>query len=321
MPTQTQLAKKQRSEIIAADSNNLDALARAYANMYDGLQGDVDALVLVIQDLDNPTRAEIERLPQYKRLVRNAERELDDFNTYLKTAIGAAGIAAIGLGLSHSASLVSNLTGNAYTGLTPNVMRPLLDYLKKGSPLYQRLDMITTSTIDKVIEAIVSGVGSGFNPQKIADLIQGAFGGGLTDALRNMRTVQLYSYRDSARANYMASGVVDGWVWWAELDDVCCMSCVAQHGTVHPLDEQLDDHYNGRCAALPYIEGLSPTEQTGKDWFDSLTPEQQAAQMGKSKHEAYTAGKFEFSALSKQFDNDVYGKMRSEASLKDLLGE
>jgi hypothetical protein len=321
MPTQTQLAKAQRNEIIKADSANLDAIARAYANLYDGLQAEVDALMLAIGKLDNPTRAEIERLPQYKRLVRNATNELDDFTTYLKTAVGAAGVAAIGYGLAHSASLVSNLTGVNYAGLTANVMRPLLDYLKKGSPLYQRLDMITTTTVDKVIEAIVSGVGQGFNPQKIADLIQGAFGGGLTDALRNMRTVQLYSYRDSARANYMASGVVDGWVWWAELDDVCCMSCVAQHGTIHPLDEQLDDHYNGRCAALPYIEGLSPTEQTGKEWFDTLTPEMQAKQMGKSKYEAYVAGKFEFSALSREFNNDVYGKMRSEASLKDLLGE
>jgi hypothetical protein len=100
------------------------------------------------------------------------------------------------------------------------------------------------------------------------------------------------------------------------------MSCAAQHGTIHDLDEQLDDHYNGRCAALPYIpEFGNPVEQSGEDWFKELSPDQQAAMMGKEKLSAYNDGKFQFGQLSEQRHNDVYGTMRGEASLKSLLGE
>ncbi|MFA5154641.1 MAG: hypothetical protein WC554_19000, partial [Clostridia bacterium] len=41
--------------------------------------------------------------------------------------------------------------------------------------------------------------------------------------------------------------IVKGWVWMSTLDDVCCMSCVVMHGTMHTNDEVMDDHYNGHC--------------------------------------------------------------------------
>jgi hypothetical protein len=242
---------------------------------------------------------------------------------YLQTVVGAASLASIGLGLAHSKELINVMTQAKFKGLDAGVMRYLLDYLQKDGPLYKRLDLITTSTVDKVIAQIVDGVSLGRNPRVIASLVQDAFGGGLTDALRNTRTVQLWSYRDSARANYTATdGIVTGWIWYAELDADTCLSCVAQHGTIHDLDETLDDHYNGRCAALPYIEQFgNPVEQNGQDWFDSLPEAQQQQMMGSEKHGAYRDGKFEFGQLSAQFENEIYGTMRSEASLKSLLGE
>jgi hypothetical protein len=318
MATIQQLAARQRNQIGAVDEANLQSIARAYGMMNDRLKGDVDALMLAIQDLDNPTGAEIKRLPQYKRLTRRMNDELDRFESYLEVAIGAAALAAIGMGLAHSAELVK-LAGT-FTSLDSGAITPLLNYLRQDGPLYARLKLITTGTLDRVIEQIISGVGQGFNPQKIARLIQDAFGGGLTDALRNMRTVQLWSYRDSAKANYTAAGITQ-WQWWAELDDVCCMSCVSQHGSIHDMSETLDDHYNGRCAMLPYIEGLSPTEQTGQAWFDSLSEQEQRKLMGPGKLEAYKAGQFTFDKLSKQVDNDVYGTMRTEAPLIDLIGQ
>lgn len=314
------LSKKQKKDITRIDERNLSALIDAYGLMYDNLQGDIDALVKAIEKLENPTKTQVERLPEYKRMMRRAENELDRFTTYLETSIGAASMAAIGLGLSHSRQLVTAATGQSTAGITPSVMRPLLSFLDREGPLYARLQELTGATVDKVVQSIIDGVGSGFNPRKIASAIQDAFGGGLTDALRNMRTVQIWSYRESARANYTASGFVTGWIWYAELDADTCMSCTAQHGTVHGLDETLDGHYNCRCTPLPYIEGFdSPVTQTGQEWFDGLSAEQQRAMMGNSKHEAYTSGGFEFGQLSKQVPNEVYTTMRVETPLKDLV--
>jgi SPP1 gp7 family putative phage head morphogenesis protein len=172
------------------------------------------------------------------------------------------------------------------------------------------------------VQAILEGVAQGFNPRKIAEEIQGAFGGGLTDALRNTRTVQLYAYRDSARANYMASdGIVTGWVWFAELDADVCEACAAEHGSIHDLDETLDGHYNCRCAALPYIEGLTGDISSGEDWFNGLSESDQAAWMGPGKYDAWQQGKFEFGDLSKVVPNDVFGPMTVPSTLGELVGE
>lgn len=323
MPTVIQAANRQRNERSNADAQKLEDIANAYGVMFDDLQGDIDALILAIEKLDSPTQAQIEALPQYKRLLRNSAKELDRFTVYLETVIGASGAASIALGLDHSAQLVSVATGANYAGVSANVVRPLLDYLKRGGLLYERLQMITTATIDSVVQAIIDGITSGFNPRKTAELIQDAFGGGLTDALRNLRTVQIKSYQDAARANYAATdGLVSAWIWYANLEGNPCMSCISMHGTIHPLDEILDDHYNGECAALPLIDGLdNPVEQLGQAWFDVQPAERQLELMGPGKLEAYQAGKFSFDALSNRQDHDIYGTMRTETPLKDLVPE
>jgi len=317
------IAARHRAEIDRADAANLRQVAKAYAAMYDNLQGDIDALRLAIEAIEAPTVAQIKALPQYKRLLSHGKDELDRFTVYLETVMQTSATDAIGLGLSHSKELVSAMLQGRFGGLNTNVVAPLLNYLRRDGPLFERIAKITYATSAGVTDTIIKGVGLGYNPRKIAASIQDAFGGGLTDALRNTRTVQLWSYRDSARANYTATnGIVSQWIWYAELDADTCLSCVAQHGTIHDLDETLDDHYNGRCAALPYIEQFgNPVQQSGQDWFDSLSETEQQSMMGAEKHGAYKDGKFEFGQLSAQGPNEVYGTMRTEASLASLIGE
>lgn len=315
----TQAALRQRNELASIDEANFKLIEDAYALMYERLQGDIDALVLAIGDMEEGD--DVEDLPQYKRLIRNTEKELEKFTTVLETLLGAAGIAALTLGLAHSAELVNLSTAGGFLGLDTAIMRTLLEYLKPDGKLYARLSELTGAAVDSVIKAIIDGVAKGLNPRTIAPLIMDAFGGGLTDALRMMRTLQLYSYREAARANYLeTNGIVTGWVWFAELDADVCMSCVAMHGTIHELEEVLNDHHNGRCAPLPYIpEFGNPVEQTGEEWFNSLSPAQQKQMMGEGKFDAWQKGQFTFDKLSREVENDVYGKMRHETPLKDLV--
>ena len=313
MSTITQLALRQRNELAAQDEANFKLVEDTYALMYERLQGDIDALGIVEGDIENS--------PQYKRLLSNMEKELDNFTVVMGTLLATAAAASVALGLRHSEELVNAITGGGFQSLDPAIMRSLLEYLREDGALYARLGELTGSVVDEVKRIIIEGVRSGKNPRVIASLIQGAFGRGLTDALRMMRTLQLYSYREAARANYLeTNGIVTGWVWFAELDADVCLSCVAQHGTIHPLEETLNDHHNGRCAPLPYIpEFGNPVEQTGEDWFNSLSPAQQASMMGQGKFEAWQSGQFTFDKLSREVENDVYGKMRTETPLKDLI--
>jgi hypothetical protein len=146
------------------------------------------------------------------------------------------------------------------------------------------------------------------------------------------RTVQLWSARRGALEVYKANAdIVKGWIWSASLDATVCMACVAMNGTFHELDEILNDHHNGRCAMVPvtntwadlgFASGQEVTAgiQSGQDWFDNLPASEQSKRMGPAMFAAYQDGAFEFSQLSATYSDDVYGQMRREASLNELIG-
>lgn len=59
--------------------------------------------------------------------------------------------------------------------------------------------------------------------------------------------------------------------------------------------------------------------QQGEQWFNTLPESEQMSMMGKGKWEAWKAGAFGFDALSTTYEDDVYGTMYREASLKDII--
>ena len=93
------------------------------------------------------------------------------------------------------------------------------------------------------------------------------------------------------------------------------------HGTFHPLEETLDDHYNGLCSEVPALIGAPAllNEGDGEKWFKAQNQATQMGILGPNKFYAWDAGQFEFSQLTKQETNDVWGTMRFETALKDLV--
>jgi hypothetical protein len=163
---------------------------------------------------------------------------------------------------------------------------------------------------------------------------------GLTDgfskalnwAITTARTASLWSYRAATHANYLTnSDVVQGWYWYAFLGDGrACMSCVAKHGSFHPVTEVLADHHRGRCTAIPAtvsyaalgIDGIDEPKleiESGEAWFRKQPSEAQRQMMGKGKYAAWKEGKFDFQDLSVPYQDDVYGTMIREATLAELI--
>jgi hypothetical protein len=144
-----------------------------------------------------------------------------------------------------------------------------------------------------------------------------------------VRTAQIKSYQLANHATYLANdNIVKGWVWHAELGSAC-LACTAEHGTVHELSETLDGHHNCRCAPIPQTvtyadlgldipETVEPT-QSGEDWFNEQPAATQRELMGPAKYEAWQDGKFGFGQLSATYDDPVYGQMRREATLGELM--
>lgn len=325
------LILQQKANLEAQDLERIKRLIETYQQIYRRLQGDIDALVLAIEKAGGEmTRGQMIRLTQYKRLMDDVAAELAKYSSYVEIELSAAARAAITrAGLDTQQLLGLELAGtgietNLLKVLWPEAIEKLLGYLDTGGPLMQRLSGLPGFTAEQVAQAILQGVGLGKNPLTIGKEITKAFGMSLTDSMRMMRTVQLYSYREATRANLLAnSNVVKGWIWYAELDSDTCMSCVNEHGTFHTLDETLNDHHNGRCSMLPVTytmdqDNVVPVK--GEQWFKEQPEATQRAMMGKEKYDAWSAGAFELKDISKDYHNDIFGEMKGERPLWDLLG-
>lgn len=113
------------------------------------------------------------------------------------------------------------------------------------------------------------GVTAGDNPRKTADrmvkAVRGEFNGGLTRALVIARTEQIDAYRAATEAEHNANAdVLSGWQWVTSLSSRTCASCLAQHGSIHPLDEPgPQDHHQGRCTRVPITKTWEELGFTG----------------------------------------------------------
>jgi len=322
----------QRLEKIRGSLNSVQRAAilrivNSYKSTTRYLDSDID---LLIKELTGGqlSVADVQKLKAYKRLMSNTEDALKEFSSYLGVDMRNEMSKMASLGLSDAFALILTqgdvLRGVLNRGANEAQLRALINYLDPGKPLYKRLQQYGQYNAEYISKMILDGVRGGYNPITIGRSIRDAFGMGLTDAMRMMRTVQIYSYRDASHLNYQNNrDVVTGWIWFAELDDLTCMSCVSMHGTFHSVDETLDDHHNGRCVPIPVTRLSDPfiKDGAGQEWFNQKSEAEQRQMMGAGKYDAWKAGKFEFSQLSKETENDVFGMMRGETPLKDLIGE
>ena len=275
-------------------------------------------------------------------LARQVEDEVARYAIYADQEVANQVRTSIGQGLGDAVNAVQARLwphGGAviqarWHHLPADAVETMLGMTGPSSPLYARMtERLGASVADGVRQGLTEGIALGYNPVKIQNRLRQTLGQGLTWSLSATRTAQLWAYREATRAGYLAnSDIVSSWVWSAALDGRCCLSCWAKHGTVHPLSEPLNDHWCGRCAAIPNtrswaelgFEGIPETGaeiEPGETVFAGLDEQTQRQLMGESMWKAWKDDAFQFSDLSTPYQDDVYGEMWTEASLKGILGE
>jgi SPP1 gp7 family putative phage head morphogenesis protein len=315
-----------RRQLDALDAQALNRLVANYSRSWARLDGMLSALLLEIGDRP-PTAGQLARLERYTSLLEQITIELTGLQTLTANEVAAAGELGVSLGAQHARELISTtVAGDAsiagvFNVLPREAITALLGFLAPDGPLYARLQLLAPYTAQAVADALVEGITLGFNPRKIARMVQDAFGRGLTDALRFVRTANLWAYREANRATMAANGdVVTGWQWVAALDDRVCGACLSLHGSVYPISEPLAGHHNCRCTAAPIARGYGqPVEEDGPTWFERQPEAAQRRLLGPGKYDAWRAGQFQLSDLPGEHVDSVYGPMTVERALKDLL--
>ena len=197
----------------------------------------------------------------------------------------------------------------------------LLDYA--NTPAWsKRLQDYGPNVSDAVNKIALNGVVNGYGPRDIARSVTDA-----VDAIPRyraealVRTLQLQSYRRSTALNYAANAdKIEYQIRIAALDDRTCLACIALNGTRLDVGEEVIDHWNGRCTAIPVIKGFAREVQSGEDWLNGISDTRQMKIMGEANYNAYQAGAVTLSDFVAHEHDATFGKMTIEASLKGILG-
>lgn len=280
-------------------------------------------------DSQKITASDLQGLKSWQRLLLRVETEMQDFGVILRNETGLAQESGIQLGLDAAADMVGSSAGplegavmTVFNRPDPADLQQLMGYVD-GDAMRQRFARFGPDAAQNLADTMLSFVAQGKNPVTTARVLSNWFAVPYTWAENTTRTVQNWSYRSASHAAYAANpDIVTGWVWWASLDDRTCLSCWAQHGTVHDVREVLNDHHRGRCTPLPVVRGTKWADnlEAGPEVFARLDRETQARIMPASYRRALDSGAITWGDMSRPYTNDVYGEMLRQASLKDMLG-
>lgn len=312
---------------MAYTRETLEALAKARRAVEHLLQGQADDLIaawlhalqeakreldkaLSVGDLDRAARLDVSR-----RVI--AEQILEAARATSQTLTPGARLAVENAASSQEELITSQLPHGLDVGFRrpdPEALKAIVE--RTTQQITVRTYYLSQEAVTAMTRALRLGISGGLNPREVARRmvgdVEGIFNGGITRALVIARTEMLDAHRAAARAVDLANrGLLAGWQWHAKLDSRTCPSCIAQHGSLHDIDEPGPlDHHQGRCTRLPETKtwrelGFDIAEprgldfESGPEWFGRQPEEVQRDILGPKRYEAWRAGGYPFSEWSK----------------------
>jgi SPP1 gp7 family putative phage head morphogenesis protein len=342
MPTSRlqQVISQYRAQLAAHESTATRALQTAHAHTVAKIQPHLDTLYKQIGDAQasgtpvSPSWLyQANRLKTTKQLISG---EIDQYGALAKTTTNQLQRTGVQIGeASGMAQLNATKTsGIAYSFGTPSqgAMESIVGATQKGSPLADLFDGFGAEAAEQAGQSLITGITLGDNPRRIASMVASALDISRWRALTISRTEMIRAYRLSNQDIFRANDdVVDSWVWISALDARCCAVCIAMHGTIHPLSEDMGSHPNCRCTPTPRTKdwsailgrdiGISnPEPLQGSDWFDNQSESTQRAILGSNAaYDAYSNGASLSDFVGKSSDPD-WGDSVYQRSAKDVSG-
>jgi hypothetical protein len=328
------VARRQRAALLRGERAAASEMVRVYGQAWVRIRDQLNALTRAYYE----ARAAGEVVPavwlvQTGRLTllqQQVEREIARFATVAEASIRAQQLAAVDAAERHAWELIEAALGPGPAGVTLSFARlprealyDLVGFTADGSPLRVLLDELGPAASRAIRDELLTGLALG----------QNALGGNMVRALRISRTEIMRAWREANHRQFRAnSDVVKGWVWHSVLDARTCAMCWAMHGTVHRLDERLDDHVNGRCVALPRTRSWAelgfkgvpdnrPAIIMGAYRFAALDAAAQDTILGKAAGAAYRAGAVKLEDFIGRRRSRQWGTMRYARSLRAILGD
>lgn len=313
-----------RATLLTDYQDTAARLRSAYTAVDARLRARLGDLVDDLDRLDEISPERVRGLRTYAELLNRVEVEMSAFTRQSGTLARGLSERAIVHGADAAyemAALQAASVRGAWMHPDPDMLQRLLAYA--DSPAFaaraaQFGPDAARNFGDTLLALTAQGKGSDFIAREMRDWFALPY----SWADNQVRTMQMYSYRGASHAAYAANPrVVESWMWWASIGDTrTCMSCIAQHGSVHPVTEQLIDHHRGRCSPLPVVTGTTwaASVQTGPEWFAGQDAATQRRMLGPTLMDLYARGRLNVAEMSSHYHDDIYGDMMREATVGEM---
>lgn len=331
-----------RKQLATMTTAQTVALTQAWVDAWDVLAPELNLAILELLASAKNGRVPASVVARNIRLrdtIAQARVMLDELaattNTQVSTDVGQAMLDALD---HHEALIRSQLppgqagAGISFARVSPEAVAAMVE---RTTQQVHKFTRPLPADVERMMkQQLIRGITIGDNPRTTAARIvrgaEGSFNGGLERALNIARTETLDAHRASTKASEQANtSILEEWEWSADLSARTCPSCLAMHGTRHPLDEDgPNDHPSGRCARVTVtkswkelgfdIEEPASATQDSEEWFNGLTPETQRGIMGASRLQLLQDGDIQWADLSRKQDNPGWRPSYNATPVKDL---
>jgi len=339
-PLVVELSNRFRAQLLARERAAATAMVRYYGETWRRLQADIAALRDQIEAMrqrgEDVSQGRIWRLERMQAIQRQVETEMARFAEFADGQITDGMREAIMAGERNARALLEGMypPGSItarFDRMARGAVEQLAGFLQNGMPLENLLRQALGDAADDFAKALVRGLAMGWNPRRLARELRDRFGMGLNRALSISRTEMLRAWRTATLNSYRASGLVKEWERCAAHDRRTCLACILLDGKRYSLDEDMDDHVNGRCCLLPVTKGYRElgidvpepdfSREMGRDWFLRQSDEVQRLMMGVGRWQAWKDGRFELDDIPHKVTDPIWGNSWVPRALYDLLGE
>lgn len=191
-------------------------------------------------------------------------------------------------------------------------------------PLTRRYGTAGLEAKERVRDVMFVAVAKGENSRTIVREIQSALGTTRDHADVIARSWMNDAHRGASMDYYRVQGPrIKGWEWLSAKNLRVCPVCLAMDGTIHPLSENFGSHPRCRCTHIPVLvdEYDEIKEQTGEQWYNSLSYTDKVEITGKTKTRLIEDKKINLSDLVHKYNDSDYGISRKEKSIRALIRE
>lgn len=319
-PEVVRVMREHRAALLRQEQAQMREMAQRWLQVEQRLAQDINDVLAEIRrrqaagEVFGADQGPYVRLRHYRQLLSQVQGQIGGYSRWVEQALTEREADLVRLAVEQSQLAIEAVQAGAgiragFSRLLPSAVENMVANVSGGAPLRELLNQAWPDAATRMTQALVNGTALGWNPRKTArSMREGLQQGALQRCLTIARTEQLRVYRQASLETYRASGVVRGYKRLAAKQVRTCISCLVADGRFYALDEEFDEHPNGRCTLVPVVMGVDePTWESGLAWLERQPEAAQKQVMGLARWDLWKNGRVSLGEMVERHEHPVWG--------------